>query len=52
MTDASPQPRRLGNSVDSWQCQAAALTYADERLGRLISTPSANGDERPSPASG
>jgi len=25
-----------GDSVDSWQSQAAALTYADEHLGRLV----------------
>ncbi|MET9690372.1 STM4013/SEN3800 family hydrolase [Streptomyces sp. NPDC006514] len=31
-----PHGHYLGESVDSWKSQAAALTYADEHLGRLV----------------
>jgi hypothetical protein len=31
-----PHGHYTGDSVDSWQSQAAALAYADEHLGRLV----------------
>ncbi len=33
-----PHGHYLGESVDSWASQSAALAYADEHLGRLVTT--------------
>ncbi|MFD6229823.1 STM4013/SEN3800 family hydrolase [Streptomyces sp. NPDC060232] len=38
-----PHGHYLGESSDSWQSQAAALTYADEHLGRLLEQLTATG---------